>query len=175
LGNATRNRSEAQTRIQTEEISDEEKTHLQAELNNIVQQMELILPRFQTAQAEQQKAKAAWDAAKTQWEAEDKKKEGLLKVNETPQQATLSDLFQGDEIGNYQLIDLAKVQMFFFTAAILVAYGVALAGLLQNPGSLFNPLGVDLPQFSSSLNALLGISHAGYLTVKSVDQTKSEG
>ena len=100
-------------------------------------------------------------------------REGLLKVNKTPQEATLSDLFQGDEIGDYYLVDLSKVQMFFFTVAIVVSYAAALAGILNDQAALMNPLGVDFPSFSSSLNALLAISHAGYLTVKSVDHTKT--
>lgn len=100
-------------------------------------------------------------------------REGLLKVNKTPQEATLSDLFQGDETGNYYLVDLSKVQMFFFTVAIVVAYAAALAAILNDQAALMNPLGMDFPSFSSSLNALLAISHAGYLTVKSVDHTKT--
>ncbi len=99
--------------------------------------------------------------------------EGLLYVNDKPDDAKLGDLFQGDEVGNYNIIDLSKVQMFFFTAAVLVSYGVALYTLLQ--GSAWkNPLGVDFPEFSASLITLLGISHAGYLSVKSVDHTKTE-
>jgi hypothetical protein len=133
-----------------------------------------LISLYEKAEADQRAAKEAYDKAYARWEIEDKKKEGLLKVNEKPQQAVLGDLFQGDEIGNYQLIDLSKVQMFFFTLAVLVAYGVALAGLLDDRVALFNPIGVDLPAFSASLNALLGISHAGYLAVKSVDQTKTE-
>jgi hypothetical protein len=100
-------------------------------------------------------------------------RDGLLKANKTPQEATLSDLFQGDEIGDYYLVDLSKVQMFFFTVAIVVAYAAALAAILNDQAALMNPLGVDFPSFSSSLNALLAISHAGYLTVKSVDHTKT--
>ena len=109
---------------------------------------------------------------------EDVKKEGesaqgLLYVNDKPEDATLGDLFQGDEVGNYNLIDLSKVQMFFFTVAVLVSYGVALYALLKGD-AWRNPLGIDFPEFSASLITLLGISHAGYLSVKSVDHTKTE-
>ncbi len=100
-------------------------------------------------------------------------REGLLKVNKTPQEATFSDIFQGDEIGNYYLVDLSKVQMFFFTVAIIVSYAAALSSIMTDQTVLTNPLGVDFPSFSSSLNALLAISHAGYLTAKSVDHTKT--
>jgi hypothetical protein len=139
---------------------------------------EFRLPELTTqltkAKEDCQAAKTVWETAKNNWETEDKKKEGLLKINESPQQANLVDLFQGDEIGNYQLIDLSKVQMFFFTVAILLTYGVALGGLLKNSAAVLAPFGVNLPLFSAELNALLAISHAGYLTVKSVDHTKTK-
>ncbi|MCI0519951.1 MAG: hypothetical protein L0Z70_06795 [Chloroflexi bacterium] len=184
LGAATRAMKEMEAKINDPEATDAEKADARATLNTARQAMNRIAmppggdPKAKSAiniaDEERAAARKAYEEANAKWEEEDKKKEGLLKVNEKPQQAVLGDLFQGDEIGNYLLIDLSKVQMFFFTLAILVAYGVALASLLGDRVSLFNPIGVNLPAFSSSLNALLGISHAGYLTVKSVDQTKTE-
>ena len=101
--------------------------------------------------------------------------EGLLHKNTDPSQASWSDLFRGDEIGNYKLVDMSKVQMFFFTVVIVLAYGAALAALLgANATILRHPLGVDFPPFSNSLNTLLGISHSGYLAIKTVDQTKTQ-
>ena len=133
-------------------------------------------------EVETDKAEDAWTEADTranelraQLQREDREQEGLLYVNASPKDARLSDLFQGDEIGNYLLIDLGKVQMFFITVVVLAAYAVALRGLFLDHTALFNPLGVDFPQFSSSLNTLLGISHAGYLSVKSVDQSRTAG
>ena len=131
--------------------------------NNIVK----VQDQFQTAQKTYEELKAKSDVAS-------KENEGLLKVNESASQAKLVDLFQGDEIGNFNLIDLSKIQMFFFTVVIIMSYTVTLVTLLQEPSLLYNPLSVELPQFSSSLNTLLGISHAGYLGVKSVDQTKTD-
>ncbi len=100
--------------------------------------------------------------------------EGLLHRNTDPSQARWEDLFRGDEIGNYKLVDMAKVQMFFFTVVLIFAYAAAVYGLLRSGVALRNPLGVDLPPFSASLNGLLAISHAGYLTVKTVPHTKME-
>lgn len=117
-------------------------------------------------------AENEYDLALSAWQLENTQKEGSLKVNATPQEANLGDMFQGDEIGNYHLIDFSKVQMFFLTVAVLVAYGIAIGTLLQDPSQVLAPLGVSYPPFSNSMNALMGISHAGYLTVKSVDQTK---
>jgi hypothetical protein len=100
--------------------------------------------------------------------------EGLLHKNSDPSQARLSDLFRAEEIGtNYKVIDMSKVQMFFFTVVIIFAYSVALSTLLQNGTALKNPLWVDLPPFSATLNTLLAISHGAYLSVKTVDRTPS--
>lgn len=146
----------------------------QSEIDKADLQISKLAPQFAQAKADFEAARQEWEKTRSEWETEDRKKEGLLKVNESPQQANLSDLFQGDEIGNYQLIDLSKVQMFFFTIAVLASYGVALAGLISNTAAILHPFGVDLPAFSATLNTLLGISHAGYLAVKSVDHTKTE-
>lgn len=97
--------------------------------------------------------------------------EGVLHKNTDPSQASWLDLFRGDEIGNYLLVDLSKVQMFFFTIVLVFAYGAAIYLLMQDPLALKNPLGVAFPPFSASLNGLLAISHAGYLTVKTVPHT----
>lgn len=121
-----------------------------------------------------QAAKNTFEELKARADVASKENEGLLKVNESASQAKLADMFQGDEIGNFNLIDLSKIQMFFFTVVIIMSYTVTLVTLLQEPSLLYNPLSVELPQFSSSLNTLLGISHAGYLGVKSVDQTKTD-
>lgn len=173
LGNANSVKAQAERRIKESDLSEEEKTQAEIEAANAQQQIENITSRFLQAQTDYRNAKEAFEEAKKEWEMEDKKKEGLLKVNDTPKAAQLGDLFQGDEIGNYNLIDVSKVQMFFFTIAIIVAYAIAVGTMLQDPLTVFGPLGVDLPPFSSSLNAMLGISHAGYLTVKSVDHTKT--
>ncbi len=173
LGNATSVKAQAERRKDDPELSEEERSQAEIEAANAQQQIENVTSRFLQAQSEYQKAKQTYEEAKNAWETEDTKKEGLLKVNDTPKAARLGDLFQGDEIGNYNLIDVSKVQMFFFTVAIIVAYAIAVGTMLQDPLTVFGPLGVDLPPFSSSLNAMLGISHAGYLTVKSVDHTKT--
>ena len=173
LGNANSVKVQAERRKNDPSLTAEEIRDAEIEAANAQQQIENISDRFLQAQTEYQNAKQAYEEAKTLWETEDTKKEGLLKVNSNPQAAKLGDLFQGDEIGNYNLIDVSKMQMFFFTISIILAYGIALATMMQNPVIVYEPLGVALPPFSSSLNAMLGISHAGYLTVKSVDHTRT--
>lgn len=75
--------------------------------------------------------------------------------------ADVSDLFRGDEITDAAQLDLGKVQKFYFTLALLFAYGVQLANLFVGGDSL-----ESLPELSSGMVALLSISHAGYLANK---------
>ena len=76
------------------------------------------------------------------------------------------------EVEGHERIDLSKVQMFFITLAVVLAYAGAINALMQNPLVIANPFGVALPAFSSSLVLLLGISHGGYLTIKSTAEPK---
>ncbi len=92
-------------------------------------------------------------------------KEGLLHKNETPDQADWLDLFRGEEVSNYRVIEVAKVQLFLLTVAVVLAYALLIWALLAVGG--LRGVEVSLPPFSERLNALLGISHGGYLVNKS--------
>lgn len=116
-------------------------------------------------------AQKTLDKAKQEQDASNTQAEGILYVNEKPSQANWLDLFRGSEIGNYQLVDIGKVQMFLFTIVLILAYAVAVIGLLNASALLAHPLGVDLPPFSESQNVLLGVSHAAYLGNKLIDHT----
>jgi len=168
LGDARDAREDAQKRLDDPAITD--KTQAQKDKDAAILRYNNEVAKKPQAETEFTNAKQAFESMQTQL---GETREGLLKVNVRPQDATLSDIFQGDEVGDYYLIDLSKVQMFFFTVAIIVSYAAALSGVMNNQAALMNPLGVDFPSFSSSLNTLLAISHAGYLTVKSVDHTKT--
>jgi hypothetical protein len=90
--------------------------------------------------------------------------QGVLVVNTTPEQAQWADLFKGEETGNAALLDIAKIQMFYFTIVIVLTYAVALGtALRQSTGQLS-----AFPDLDRGMIALLGISHAGYLTSKAV-------
>jgi len=91
---------------------------------------------------------------------------GMVHTNASTADAAWSELF-AEEGKAHDRIDLSKVQMFFITAAVILAYAGALNSLLKDPLAVSNPFGVALPVFSSSLVLLLGISHGGYLTIKS--------
>ncbi|MDO8463783.1 MAG: hypothetical protein Q7S46_00805 [Gallionella sp.] len=94
---------------------------------------------------------------------------GLLHVRKEPKDAEWKDIFTKEISGESDLIDLSKLQMFFFTITVIFAYAAALNNLMQQPDLIENPFGVALPLFSSSLVVLLGISHGGYLALKNTD------
>jgi hypothetical protein len=168
LGDALDAKKDGEKRLNDPENADKEKA--QKDISEATLRYNNEVVKKPQAEKEYTDAKQAFESLQSQL---GESREGLLKVNVTPQDATLSDIFQGDEVGDYYLIDLSKVQMFFFTVAIIVSYAAALGSVMSNQATLMNPLGVNFPSFSSSLNTLLAISHAGYLTVKSVDHTKT--
>jgi hypothetical protein len=84
----------------------------------------------------------------------------------TKQNPQFADMFHGETQKNYEYVDMAKVQNFFFTVVSVVTYAVALGfGFIgaQNIASFF-----IFPAISQGLVTILGISHAGYLTSKVV-------
>ena len=98
-------------------------------------------------------------------------RQGTLYANKGIVDARFTDMFEGDELSNTDHIDLAKVQMFFFTIVTVVGYA---AGLFQTICAT-QPANLNkFPGLSPGFVALLGISHAGYLTSKSVDHTPTD-
>jgi hypothetical protein len=96
--------------------------------------------------------------------------QGLLHRNADPSQASWVDLFRGEEIGNYKLVDMSKVQMLFFTVVVIATYAAGIVGMLMNT-NLLSAGALSFPPFDNTLNALLGISHGTYLSVKAVDHS----
>ena len=94
--------------------------------------------------------------------------QGQLYSNPHISDASLTDMFQGDEIGNTAYVDVSKLQMFYFTIIALLAYGYALYGAMSNiyPKDKFT-----MPIPPDTLVALLGISHAAYLTSKTTQHS----
>jgi hypothetical protein len=90
---------------------------------------------------------------------------GLIVAKAAPSEARWTDLFKGEEAGNADLPDMGKIQMFYFTVIIVIAYVLALARAFQGGSPL-----TQLPPVDASMLALLGISHAGYLVNKGVPQ-----
>jgi hypothetical protein len=96
-------------------------------------------------------------------------RQGIVYANTNKEAARLTDMFQGDEIGNTTQVDLAKVQMFYFTLIAGVAFFAAVFHNLLINGDL-----TRLPALSDGFFALLGISHAGYLGSKGVSHTPTQ-
>jgi hypothetical protein len=97
-------------------------------------------------------------------------RQGIAYANATPQDARITDMFEGDELANTAYIDMSKVQMFFFTLVAITAYAVNLYAFMRDntPESF-----TTFPALSPGLVAVLGISHAAYLGSKSVDKTQT--
>ena len=73
------------------------------------------------------------------------------------------DLFQGDTVRSANDLDFGKVQLFYITATLLIGYGLVVADSFATVSAT----GIQtLPVFNQAFLILLGISHAGYLTVK---------
>jgi hypothetical protein len=95
--------------------------------------------------------------------------QGILYSNPAVGDASFGDIFEGNELGNAAHVDLSKVQMFFFTVVVAVAYVVALWDVIST-NAIY---GADFafPGLSDGMVGLLGISNAGYLAAKGVDHT----
>jgi hypothetical protein len=94
---------------------------------------------------------------------------GVLYPNRDPKDARFTDMFEGEELSNASLVDLAKVQMFFVTIVVALSYSAELVHMI-----MVNDLAADdvsLPTIHEGLLALMGISQAGYLGGKSITQT----
>ncbi len=93
---------------------------------------------------------------------------GCLYANKSMQDARVADIFQGDEVGNTAHVDLAKVQMFYFTAIAAVSYFADVSTSVMRGAT------DGLPPLSQGLIALLAISHGGYLVSKTTDHSNSK-
>ncbi len=103
-------------------------------------------------------------------------KKKKIQTNDSSSEAKLSDLFKGEEDSNYTTLDLAKVQMFYFTLIVIGAYMIAVANLFLSSQNAIT----SLPTLDSGVVAMLGVSHAGYLTNKAIprpdgDSSGSDG
>ncbi|MCS7010471.1 MAG: hypothetical protein N2049_00155 [Anaerolineales bacterium] len=122
-----------------------------------------------TEKLEFERAEAALQEVLKELDSLNKAREGALgdvHTNDSIDQADWSDIFRGELVSNYRVVDPAKVQMFFFTVLLVFIYGTLIWGMLGAEAHWRLAASVELPPFSDSLVALLGISHAGYLIVK---------
>jgi len=83
------------------------------------------------------------------------------------EKASFTDMFLGDDKANGKCLDLGKLQMFYFTVILALAYAVSIGILFTNDGiGAAHPM--QFPALNEQFLVLLGISHAGYLAYKAV-------
>jgi hypothetical protein len=93
---------------------------------------------------------------------------GLVYANARVDDAAISDMFGGDEVGNAAYVDLGKVQMFFFTMVTALIYVVLIYEELSTKSA------VDLssfPTLTSGMLAALGLSHGAHLSSTAIRDT----
>ncbi len=102
----------------------------------------------------------------------DQNNQGTLYANPSLSDASFSDIFEGDEVGNAAYVDLAKAQMFLFTVLVAFSYFSELYSHTAVNLALDPKQVTSLPVLSTGMLALLGISHAGNLVGQTADKTK---
>jgi hypothetical protein len=127
--------------------------------------------------------------------------DGTEVTNLKPEQAKFADLFRGEEIGNYKLPDLGKIQLFLFTLIVWATYAALIYQMLNRdvPGllaNLANDNGITVkqlletnnqtllqqmsekfsfPPLSGGMDTLIAISTGGYLAYKAVPRGNLPG
>lgn len=89
--------------------------------------------------------------------------EGVVCRNEKPEDACPSDLFTGEEVANFDVVDITRLQAFFFTMILVLTYSVNAVGYLASAKQVS-----ELPALGASGLSLLAISTGIYLTGKAV-------
>ena len=92
--------------------------------------------------------------------------EGRVVAFTSPNQAGVYNLVSGEEIGNFNILDLTRLQNLLFTLIIVGAYAASLGAMLKGSQA---PI-TQFPEIGAGSLALLAISHAGYLTGKAVNK-----
>src|SRR5262249_54820312 len=69
-----------------------------------------------------------------------KMRDGKIKTREAVQDADFADLFRGEEKSNCDTLDLAKVQMFFFTLVLVLSYAVLLGSLFATASATIDKM-----------------------------------
>jgi len=101
--------------------------------------------------------------------------DGVVCKNEFECQARFTDIFTGDELAECTNVNLAKVQMFFFTIIILLGYSALLLYIMISASNQSPLVAINsFPEISQDLAILLAISNGGYLLQKAAPSTPTE-
>ena len=98
--------------------------------------------------------------------------EELNRQVEAKRKPSWMDLFSQEQKGKEHLIDIGKLQMFSWTLAALVIYGSILLSKLTLPSAEVAEVS-ELPNVTSTILTLMGISQAAYLGMKLPNPTPS--
>jgi hypothetical protein len=105
---------------------------------------------------------------------------------------TWSDMFYGDETGNFDQVDFSKVQQFFLTVAVILVYAIEIGYILLDPeicgatcaaeastaagvtaDNICNAVAVlHFPALSPGILAIIAVSQVAYIAYKAAPQTK---
>lgn len=106
-----------------------------------------------------------------------KAQQGTLSVNGLGDHAW-RDIFYGDETGNDDQVDFSKVQQFFLTVVLVIAYAVEIAAIMLHPSAPADVAGAKamlyFPALDKGLVALMGVSQLAYIGYKAVPHTASD-
>lgn len=83
-------------------------------------------------------------------------------ANDAPVDASWADLFVMTD-GTARRVDLTRVQNFYFTVVLVMAYGALLQHLFARGYFI-----CAFPDLTAGMLTLLGISHAGYVVAKTI-------
>jgi hypothetical protein len=123
--------------------------------------------------------------------------ESKLDINDFVEDASIADLFHGEQETNMDNPDLGKIQMFVLTFVVWASYAILIIDLLSGiPTKYHEVINVqnklsndllnttlqlqlqdvtsryfDMPDISGGMDALLGISNAGYLAFKGISRS----
>jgi hypothetical protein len=76
----------------------------------------------------------------------------------------ISDMFMSEDAGSEYVLDIGKVQNFFFTMVAVLIYGFVLGAAIVGTKSIAALY--QFPDLGEGLVAIISISHAGYLVSK---------
>ena len=96
--------------------------------------------------------------------------DGAIVEKLDPKNANWSDLFKGEAANNFKYLDISRIQMFYFTFILVIAYCFRLGQMFAgyaNADGLGSSI-ESLPAISGGMLALLGISHTAYLGNKAI-------
>ena len=98
-----------------------------------------------------------------------------LDKRETPMEASIADIFMGEENANKDTVDVSRLQNVVITVTLALGFFSVLAGMMSaiDAQALLGakgPVFISLPAMGATFTSLLGISHATYLVSKAADK-----